>query len=64
MKTELFEAVNRRTARHAMQWQPVPQPADDTRSMDAGDAVLVAGLTAVAFTLGVLVTVLVTVWIG
>lgn len=64
MKTDGFEMANSHTARHAMQWQPVPQPADDTRSMDAGDAVLVAGLTAVAFTLGVIVTVLATVLIG
>ena len=64
MKTDGFEMANRRTARHAVQWQPAVEPKDDTRPMDFGDAVLVAGLTAMVFTLGVIVTVLATVLIG
>lgn len=64
MKTELFEAVNRHTARHALQWQPVSETEEDTRSMNLEDAVLVAGLTALVFTLGVLATVFCTVLMG
>lgn len=64
MKTELFETVNQHKPRHAVcSWNEVP--ADEgSRKMDFGDVALVAGLTAVVFTLGVLVTVLCTVWIG
>ena len=63
MKTELFETVNQRKPRHAVcSWNEVP--ADEgSRKMDFGDVVLVAGLTAVVFTLGVIVTVLATVLI-
>lgn len=63
MKTDGFEMANRRTARHAVQWQPVAIE-EENRPMDKGDVVLVAGLTAAAFTLGVIVTVLATVLIG
>ena len=64
MKTDGFEMANRRTARHAAQWQPVPQPEGETRPMDLGDIALVAGLTALVFTLGVIVTVFCTVLMG
>ena len=64
MKTELFETVNQHKPRHAVcSWNEVPAD-EDRRPMDFGDAVLVAGLTALVFTLGVIVTVLATVLIG
>lgn len=62
MKTDGFKMVH--PARHAMQWQPAVEPKDDTRRMDLGDIALVSALTAAAFTIGVLVTVMVTVWLS
>lgn len=64
MKTELFEAVNQHKPRHAVcSWNEIPAD-EDTRRMDFGDTVLVAGLTAAAFTLGVIVTVFCAVLMG
>lgn len=63
MKTDGFEMANRRTARHAAQWQPVAIE-EENRPMDKGDVLLVAGLTSLVFTLGVLVTVFCTVLMG
>ena len=64
MKTEMFEVVNSHKPRHAVcSWNEIP--ADEgSRKMDFGDAVLVAGLTAMVFTLGVIVTVFCTVLMG
>ena len=64
MKTEMFEVVNSHKPRHAVcSWNGIP--ADEgSRKMDFGDAVLVAGLTAMVFTLGVIVTVFCTVLMG
>lgn len=63
MKTELFETVNQHKPRHAVcSWNEVP--AEDRRPMDLGDIALVAGLTALVFTLGVLVIVFCTVLMG
>lgn len=63
MKTEMFEVVNNHKPRHAVcSWNEVPE--EENRPMDFGDAVLVAGLTALVFTLGVLVTVFCTVLMG
>ena len=55
MKTDLFDAVNRHTAKHAAQWQPLP-PEEGPRPMDLGDVISVAGVTALIFTLGAIVT--------
>ena len=64
MKTELFETVNQHKPRHAVcSWNEVPAD-EDRRPMDFGDAALVAGLTALVFTLGVIVTVFCTVLMG
>lgn len=63
MKTEMFEIVNSHKPRHAVcSWNE--SPAEDARKMDKGDVVLVAGLTALVFTLGVLATVFCTVLMG
>lgn len=64
MKTELFETVNQHKPRHAVcSWNEVP--ADEgSRKMDLGDAFMIAGLTALVFTLGVLATVFCTVLMG
>ena len=63
MKTEMFEIVNSHKPRHAVcSWNEIPE--EDRRPMDFGDAVLVAGLTALVFTLGVIVTVFCTVLMG
>lgn len=63
MKTDGFKMANSHTARHAVQWQPVAIE-EENRPMDKGDVLLVAGLTAMVFTLGVLVTVFCTVLMG
>lgn len=63
MKTELFETVNQHKPRHAVcSWNEVAD--EGSRKMDFGDAVLVAGLTSLVFTLGVIVTVFCTVLMG
>lgn len=55
MKTDGFEMANRRTARHAVQWQPLP-PEEGPRPMDLGDVISIAAVTALIFTLGAIVT--------
>lgn len=64
MKTELFETVNQHKPRHAVcSWNESPA-GEENEKKDLGDAFMIAGLTALVFTLGVLVTALCTVWIG